>query len=36
MTTATNWFVVLQTSEVLREGLQLEAAMEVSIRSPVQ
>jgi hypothetical protein len=36
MTTATNWFAVLQTSEVLREELRREADTEVSIRSLVQ
>ena len=31
MTTATNWFVVLQTSEVLREGQRQEVGTVVSI-----
>lgn len=31
MTTATNWFAVLLTSEVLREELRREADTEVSV-----
>lgn len=38
MTTATNWFVVLLISEVLREELRREADTEVSVRhaSPME